>query len=177
LKGLIARQQKQLEQAKVLLEEALNLGRDLNDEYYCMVVNSLGELAYECKDYGVAEQYYREALIRAQSIDDNEGQAVRSGNLGVIALCRQEFLEAHKWFEQSLSLAEKVGRQDYIAKSYFGLARVHEAEGRADLALPLAQEALKIYERLQHRDLAEVRELVERLKGKVGGGDSGQTTD
>jgi dihydrodipicolinate synthase/N-acetylneuraminate lyase len=34
----------------------------------------------------------------------------------------------------------------------------------ADLALPLAQEALKIYERLQHKDLAEARELVERLK-------------
>jgi hypothetical protein len=45
-----------------------------------------------------------------------------------------------------------------------GLAHVHKAEGRADLVLPLAQEALKIYERLQHMDLAEVRELVERLR-------------
>jgi len=44
------------------------------------------------------------------------------------------------------------------------VARAHEAEGRADLALPLAEEALKIYERLQHKDLAEVRELVERLQ-------------
>jgi hypothetical protein len=39
----------------------------------------------------------------------------------------------------------------------------------ADLALPLAQEALKIYERLQHRDLAEVRELVERLSADRNG--------
>lgn len=39
-----------------------------------------------------------------------------------------------------------------------------EAEGRADLALPLAQEALRIYERLQHLRLAAARELVERLR-------------
>jgi Tetratricopeptide repeat len=67
-------------------------------------------------------------------------------------------------FRQALPLAKELGRLDLIANSKFGLARVHEAEGRADLALPLAQEALKIYERLQHKDLAEVWELVERLK-------------
>ena len=36
------------------------------------------------------------------------------------------------------------------------------------LALPLAQEALTIYEKLRHRDMAETRALVERLKKKVG---------
>jgi hypothetical protein len=33
--------------------------------------------------------------------------------------------------------------------------------------LPLTQGALKIYERLQHKDLAKVRELMERLKDRM----------
>jgi hypothetical protein len=53
-----------------------------------------------------------------------------------------------------------------VASDQYRLARVWEAEGRTDLALPLAEEALKIYERLQDKDLAEARELVERLRGK-----------
>ena len=43
------------------------------------------------------------------------------------------------------------------------LPRVLEAEGHTNLALPLAQEAMKIYERLQPKD-AQVRELVEKLQ-------------
>jgi len=44
---------------------------------------------------------------------------------------------------------------------------VNEEEGHPDLALPLAQEALAIYERSQSQDLAVTRKLVERLKKKV----------
>jgi hypothetical protein len=55
-----------------------------------------------------------------------------------------------------------------VAAAKHGLARAREAEGRSDLALPLAQEALKIYEQLQYKDLAEVREFVEKLKKAEG---------
>lgn len=68
-------------------------------------------------------------------------------------------------FERAISQFQKIiDRDDLIADQEYVLARMWEAEGRADLALPLAQEALKIYERWQHRNLTEVRELVERLK-------------
>jgi hypothetical protein len=48
-----------------------------------------------------------------------------------------------------------------------GLVRAREAEGRADSALPLAEEALKIYEQLQHKDLAEAREFVNGLRKRI----------
>ena len=35
---------------------------------------------------------------------------------------------------------------DEFAGAQYGLTRVHEAEGHADLALSMAQEALKIYD-------------------------------
>jgi uncharacterized protein HemY len=102
----------------------------------------------------------------AQKIKNEDIQAILSGNLGELALERDEWAEALSWFERQLPLAQEVGSVDLIAQAQYGPARVHEAEGRADLALPLAQDALKIYEQLQHRYLAEVWELVERLKAE-----------
>jgi len=56
-----------------------------------------------------------------------------------------------------------LGFVELIAHAQYGLARINEAKESASLALPLAQESLKIYERLQHRDLAKVRGFVEKL--------------
>jgi len=127
----------------------------------------LGNRARSQQEYDLAEIYYREAFAIEQIFNDKGGQAQCQSNLGWLALDRKQYPNAYKCFEQELALAQEIGRQDLIADAQYGLARMHQAEGRADLALPLAQEALKIYERLQHKDLAEVRELVERLKGKV----------
>jgi tetratricopeptide (TPR) repeat protein len=165
MRGQVARQRKDYDAAERLLQDALIIYRDLkSDGDVTNVLNDLGELEDERKQFNTAERYYREALELAQKIKSREQEIEITGNLGELALDRKQWTEARKWFEQQLPLAKEVGRQELIAHAQYGLARVNEAEGRADLALPLAQEALKIYERLQHRDLAEARELVERLK-------------
>jgi tetratricopeptide (TPR) repeat protein len=167
MRGLVARQRKNYDEAERLLQDALAIWRDLGLDWdVATVLNDLGMLASGRKDYDVAERYYREALDLARKRDLKEPQAYISGNLGVLALGRERWAEARQWFEQALSLAREIGRLDEVASNQYLLARVWETEGRADRALPLAQEALDIYERLQHRDLAEARELVERLRGK-----------
>ncbi|MGH7599693.1 MAG: tetratricopeptide repeat protein [bacterium] len=127
------------------------------------MLNDLGDLALERKNYDAAEEYYREALELARQEEQKELQAYISGYLGSLALDRQQSVEARQWFEQGFALAQEVGYVEPIAQAQYGLACVWEAEGRPDLALPLAQDALAIYERLQHRDLAATRELVQRL--------------
>ncbi|MDP2846283.1 MAG: tetratricopeptide repeat protein, partial [Candidatus Methanoperedens sp.] len=122
-----------------------------------------GRVKLERKQYDEAERYYREALALAENVDDKDGQASYMGSLGYLAFKREHWAEARKWSEKALMLATEIVRQDLIADIQHNLARVHEAEGRPDLALPLAQEALAIYERLQVKDLVEARELVERL--------------
>jgi tetratricopeptide (TPR) repeat protein len=167
MRGLVSEHRKDYETAERWHRDALTIYRDLkDDEWTATVLNSLAWLERERKQYDIAERYYREALALAEKIDHKDGRAGYTTNLGGLALDRGEWVEARKWFEQGLALAKEVGRQELIAGAQYGLARVEEAEGRVDLALPLAQEALRIYERLQHKDLAEVRELVERLKGK-----------
>ena len=61
-----------------------------------------------------------------------------------------------------------MGRQDLIAHAQSGLAHVLEEEGRYREALPLAEEALRIRERLRDRDLEWTRQLVARLREKAG---------
>jgi tetratricopeptide (TPR) repeat protein len=168
MRGRIAQQRKDYAEAEQLLQEALAIWRDLGmDDSVTVVLNDLGALAHERKDYDAAEQYYREALVLARKIDAKDRQPTYVGSLGKLALERQRWSEARDLYERQLSIARECGRVEGIAEAQYGLALVNEAEGHADLALPLAQEALKIYERLQHKDLAEARELVERLRGKV----------
>ncbi len=110
-----------------------------------------------------AEKYFLEALDLAQKIVDITIQVSVSSYLGELNIERNRLSEARKWFEHAMPMSIEVGRVEVIARIQFGLAYVQEAEGHADLALPLAQEALKIYERLQHGDLAKVQKLVEKL--------------
>ncbi len=163
--GLLSQQRKDYDGAERLFKEALAIFSDLGDDYG--VVNAfgdLGELAHERKAYSTAERFYNDALELAQRRDFKEPKTYLYRNLGKLALDYQEWAEALKWFEQALHLAREIGLVEGIADVQHGLARVWEAEGRVDLALPLAQEALKIYERLQYKGLAEARELVERLR-------------
>ncbi|MEW5717374.1 MAG: tetratricopeptide repeat protein [Chloroflexota bacterium] len=165
MRGLVAEQREDYAAAERLLQDALAIYRDLkNEKWITIVLNNLGELERECRQHDVAEQYFREALALAQETGDKELIAIRMGNLGELALDCEQWAEGRMWFEQAMPLATEVGRVELIAQAKHGLARVHEADGRADLALPLAQDALKIYERLQHRDLAEARELVNRCQ-------------
>jgi TatA/E family protein of Tat protein translocase len=167
MRGLVAWQRKDYDEAERLCREALSVWRNLGlDEDVAMVLNSLGGFARKRQDYDAAERHYREGLDLARKIDNKDFQATLLGNLGELAHAHEQWAEARQLYEQELALAREVGRLDLIAGAQSGLARVWEAEGRADLALPLAQEALRVYERLQHRDLAEARELVERLRGK-----------
>jgi hypothetical protein len=168
MRGLVARQRKDYPAAENHFQAALDTYRDLGqDADITIVLNSLGELMREQKAYPAAEDYYRQALALAQKIDDKEGQASYTVNLGELALDREDWPAARHWCEQSLPLAEEVNRQELIAQNKSILARVHEEEDRPDLALPLAREALTIYQRLQFMDLPKVQELVARLEAAL----------
>jgi tetratricopeptide (TPR) repeat protein len=164
MRGLIALQSNDLDGAEQNLQEALAIWQDLGfDKYIATSLGDLGQLAQKRKRYDAAERFYRQSVELARKIDDKEVQTVGLGYEGEFAIGIGKWTEAREWCEQALILARKIGHIVVIAQAQYGLACVHEAEGRADLALPPAQEALRIYQRLQHQDLAQARALVERL--------------
>jgi tetratricopeptide (TPR) repeat protein len=164
MRGLVARQLNEYDRAKQLYKEALSIWQELGlDEDIAVALNALGTLDHEQGNNIEAEGYFQQALELALKIGNKEFQAIYTGKLGLLSLERKEWTEARKLFDQELTIAQEIGRIELIAQSQYGLARVYEMEGRIELALPLAQESVKIYKRLQHKDLAETRELVDRL--------------
>jgi tetratricopeptide (TPR) repeat protein len=159
-----------------LYQNALAIHRDLKSEKdVAIALGDLGNIAYKRKHYDAAEQHYREALRlngKDQKMESKEGMATQYGNLGLLALDRQRWTEAHEWFEKGLLLAREVGPQSLIAQGAYNLACVHKEEGRPDLALPLAQEALAIRERSRDMNVEVTRGLVDRLRKAVGGSQS-----
>jgi tetratricopeptide (TPR) repeat protein len=164
LGGLIAQQHKKFDEAERLLKASLNIRLTLNaDREVAFVLISLAQLAQEQKDYQTAEKYFLEALDLGQKITDIAIQASVGSYLGELNIEKCQLSEARKWFKYAMPMAKEIGRVEVLARIQYGLALVHEAEGHADLALPLAQEALKIYEKMQRGNLAEIQKLVEKL--------------
>jgi len=164
MRGLIAGQRQDYAAAKQLHLEALAMWRSLKqDTDVADSLLELGRVARMCEDYDAAEQYFHEALEIYQQQNAREEMLALFIQLGLLAQDRHQWSEARKWSEEALPLAREIGGLESIAFVQFGLAKVWEAEGRADLALPLAQEAVATFERLQHRELAQVRAEVESI--------------
>lgn len=170
MRGLVAYQKEEFEAAEQLLQNALIIFRNLqSDRDVSAVLDDLGGLERNRNHLEAAEQYYREALALDEKTGSLDDLATQYNNLGLLALDRARWAEAREWYEKGLPLVLELGRQDIIVSSHHGLARVREEEGHPDLALPLALTALEVSERLHHRDLWSIRELVERLKKKLEG--------
>ncbi|MEO7840120.1 MAG: tetratricopeptide repeat protein [Anaerolineales bacterium] len=129
-------------------------------------LSDLGDLELKREQYDAAEHYLIDAMNIITDIDLFKGRFLSGiySRLGSVSEQRGQLQLAKDWYEKALVTAREIGNQAEIAEVLLKLALVHDQEGHADLALPLAQETLKIYERLQHKRLAKVRELVERLE-------------
>ncbi len=168
MRGVLEQQRGDYGAAERYYLSALAAFRDLRSDLdVAVVLTDLGETAGCRKDYDDTERYLLEALALFEKAESQEGVAGTYGNLGSNALDLKHWAAARDLFERELALAQNVGRQTLIAHAKWGIARVHEEEGRLDLALPLAQEALAIRARLQDKSLTETRDLVKRLM-KVG---------
>jgi tetratricopeptide (TPR) repeat protein len=169
LHGLIATQRKEYDVAESLLQRALTVFRSLGkEEDAAITLGNLGNLEYDRKNYTAAEKHFSDALAFAEGLESKEGMAYMHWCLGKIAFKRNRWAEAGERFKKGIALAREIGRLDFIADAQFGLARVYEEEGRPEAALPLAQEAVAIGDRLRRSSLPAMRELLERLIKKLG---------
>lgn len=164
MQGLITWQRNDYDEAERLLQKALAIDQELGmNEDVTAVLMDLGDIARERKEYDNAERYYRQASEQELKTVHKMEHAICNGNLGELALDCKKWAEAGKCFENALHAARELTFVGLMAKAQAGLARVYEAEGRLDLALSLAHEALAIYERLQDRHVTDAQELVQRL--------------
>lgn len=168
LMGQIAQRAKKYSKAKRSYDKVLELWQGGKKVNIVLILGHLGLLEIERQRHREAKGYYYKALDFAQDIDleSKETQPYFRNTLGRLALELGLYSDAHKWFDETILLAREVGNIEAVAQSQYGLACLLETEEQADLALTSALEALRIFERLQHKDFADARQLVERLKTK-----------
>jgi tetratricopeptide (TPR) repeat protein len=169
LRGQIALQRGDLDEAEQCGLEALTAFRDLGARRdQAVLLNDLGSIARKKHDVKRAQRFFRQGLDLASQLNDKRLQATMTGNLGAVALDRNRLQAAHHWYERQLALALELGRYDVKASAQTGRALVLAREGRHADALPLAEEALSIRQRLRERTLDETQQLVQHLRQQVG---------
>jgi tetratricopeptide (TPR) repeat protein len=168
MQGLAAFHRGEYDHAERLLQESLMVERSLNSNSEIIILlTDLSRLERARGRFDEAAQYLSEALQLVEKSGSKENFAGVYSHLGALALNRQQWPEAQEWLEKALPLLREIGRQDLIASAQTKLARAHEAAGRLDLALTLAQEALTVDLKLRSLNLREARALVEKLRKKM----------
>jgi predicted ATPase/DNA-binding SARP family transcriptional activator len=142
------------ELAASLLQESLDLYRELGDEDgIARAIAELGGVAIAQMDLDRAAALYEEAvpLFRSQGRLSRVGASL--GNLGTIAQMRGDAETAVGYYMQAIEASRAAGDEDGNAVNLHNLGRSELALGRTDEAMAALRESLLIARRLGYREV------------------------
>jgi tetratricopeptide (TPR) repeat protein len=126
--GIIHKNRGELNEAKILLNKALELDKKLDDKNkmasdYC----NLGSVEVSLGNLDGAESFYNQALVLYQELHDYKRIADIYYNLGNVYIYRggrSNLNQAHKFYSQALSLYQEVGAKRDIEDTEKNLIRL-----------------------------------------------------
>lgn len=127
-------------------------------------LNDAADAARRMGQYESAERDYLEALRIATAGQDEEGMAVYTGNLAMLALEQEEWPRAEARAREALPLAEKVGRKELIARNHYRIAKALVMQGKREPGRPHAQTAVALFAELGTSELAAAQSLLWRCE-------------
>lgn len=176
LRGLGHRSARDYPAAIAAYREAVELRRTLGRESDDVAIglNDLAGAERFSGDFDSAERDYREALRIAKAVGYQEGIAAYTGNLASLALDRQDWPGAEALARDALPLAEKLGRLELIASNHHRLALALVWQGQVAKALPHAQRAVEIYQKLGIPDLAAAQAILRECEAALAAPPAGE---
>lgn len=169
LRGLAYSLKKDYEAAIGAYKESLRLRRSLAPESrdVAIVLNLLAEAEGMSGNLAAAERDYLEALRLTRKVGDQEGEALITGNLSVLAHEREDSSQAEALAREALMLSERLGRQELIASNCLRIAEAMISQGKRSEALLYARRAVEIYFQLGSPELTDARELLSDAEREV----------
>jgi tetratricopeptide (TPR) repeat protein len=135
-------------------------------------LNVLGELARNHGENDLAESAYEECLVVAQEIGDKLREGFMYGNLGAIALNRNDYAQARHRLKQAGTLAAEIGNKWFILDNLAWLACAIGGDGQPRRAARLmgASDALhsSMEVALEASDLPEYERGVAMVREQLG---------
>lgn len=102
--------------------------------------------------YAEALAYFRSALEWASAIQHRAGEAKTCTNLMQLLASTGDFAEAQNYWQQAQHAYETIGDITALAGLKLNWATTRHLAGAAREALPVAKEALTLFQQLRHRD-------------------------
>ena len=145
-------------QAEISLQEGLELARQIGHrEWMSILLINLGITAHRQGRYRDAEIYLQESLHLASQIDEPRITGNALYEFGDLYLSMKKVFEAEKAFKEAIQLLPS-GDQEYLALSYYGLARVCALQGDRENARLYGAKSVAIFEAMGYRKVTEVRD-------------------
>lgn len=168
-RGLVARQQGDLQMAQRHHRRSLEINRELDDRGYAAAsLNNLGLVARECGNLDEAEEYHRLCLEIQQDLGDHHDAAKTLNNLGTVAQKRGDFSRAEDYHRRSLELKRTIGDRHGEARSLHNLGLVTRNRGDLEEAERYHQRSLAILRDIgDHHGVAKVLDGLGQVSRKL----------
>ena len=156
--GQVANEQGDYEQAKMYLDEALTLARDMNSpEAIVQALSMLGYWAMSVNALSQSDVYLQEALAISQQVNLSWLETAVHLYLGEVYLKRNAHSRAQQAFEKALKTAIELNMPEQKATALYGLTRTISLTNIIQ-ARRHAEESLFIFEELGHFVGSQVRQ-------------------
>ncbi|CAN5595836.1 hypothetical protein BH23CHL2_BH23CHL2_11880 [soil metagenome] len=147
--GNLAHDQGESERAAALIEESLQLRREIGDiEGMAKSLNDLGNIILNQGDYQSAVSYYEEALSHFREAATEWGAAIPLNNLGIVLGQCGDYGRATELLEEALDIWERLGETAFRARALDGLGEIARMQGNLDRAQELHQTSLALRQEL-----------------------------
>ena len=151
--GIMMEQQRHLERARVLFDEALGLFRKIGDRGgEASSLNSLGVVTRSLGDLDAAEDLYEASVRLRREIGDEPGAAASLGNLAIVAIDRGEYDRAWGLLEDTLALDRARGDEWGVTVSIANQGVIQLERGDLDDAAATTGEALRRFDEMGEAD-------------------------
>ncbi len=143
--GVLAIQQFALAEARVWLEEGLEICREQDDrKKRSSFLDTLGLVELEAGNTHGAARLFQESLDLSRALQDRKGMAESFNNLGRAAFAQGEYAAARAFHEESLALWREFGDRLAISSVLVNLGNLSHMQGDFAEARAIYEETLRL---------------------------------
>ena len=113
-----------VEKSKNYLKSALSFTNKTNNEY-AIILNAIGQIYFDKKDYDSAEHYYLLAQKNALKINDQLRYAKVLGDLSLIYNHRKEYDKAIDLLQKDIEISEKLNEERNLMFANIRLGKIY----------------------------------------------------